>query len=74
MCMVPDGDTPIEIKWTFEGKELSPVMGYNVGRVGARMSILYFKPVSQEYGGAYACVASNPSGNDTHEAILRVHG
>jgi len=73
-CMVPVGDTPIEIAWTHEGKPLSQFMGYSVGKLGPRTSILLIEPVTPEHGGCYACIASNPSGRAVHEATLRVHG
>ncbi|XP_024891161.1 LOW QUALITY PROTEIN: hemicentin-2-like [Temnothorax curvispinosus] len=72
-CMVPIGDTPIEIAWTHEGEALSQFMGFSVGKLGPRTSILLIEPVTPEHGGRYACVASNPSGRVIHEATLRVH-
>lgn len=73
-CMVPVGDTPIEIAWSHEGEALSQFMGYSVGKLGPRTSILLIEPVTPEHGGRYACIASNPSGRALHEATLRVHG
>ncbi|XP_035731487.1 Down syndrome cell adhesion molecule-like protein Dscam2 isoform X14 [Vespa mandarinia] len=72
-CMVPVGDTPIEITWTYEGQLLSQYMGYSVGKLGPRTSILLIEPVTPDHDGRYACVASNPSGRAVHEATLRVH-
>nr|XP_050869956.1 cell adhesion molecule Dscam2-like isoform X22 [Vespula vulgaris] len=72
-CMVPVGDTPIEITWTYEGQLLSQYMGYSVGKLGPRTSILLIEPVTPDHDGHYACVASNPSGRAVHEATLRVH-
>lgn len=73
-CMVPVGDVPIEIAWTHEGEALSQFMGYSIGKLGPRTSILLIEPVTPEHGGRYACIASNPSGRTVHEATLRVHG
>ncbi|KAG5309252.1 DSCL protein, partial [Acromyrmex insinuator] len=72
-CMVPIGDTPIEIAWTHEGEPLSQFMGFSVGKLGPRTSILLIEPVTPEHSGRYACVANNPSGRAIHEATLRVH-
>ncbi|KAK2577361.1 hypothetical protein KPH14_003477 [Odynerus spinipes] len=72
-CMVPVGDTPIEITWTLQGEPLSQYMGYSVGKLGPRTSILLIEPVTPDHDGRYACVASNPSGRAVHEATLRVH-
>ncbi|XP_043494052.1 Down syndrome cell adhesion molecule-like protein Dscam2 isoform X3 [Polistes fuscatus] len=72
-CMVPVGDTPIEITWTYEGQPLSQYMGYSVGKLGPRTSILLIEPVTPDHDGRYACLASNPSGRAAHEATLRVH-
>lgn len=72
--MVPVGDTPIEIVWIYKGKSLPQYMGYNIGKLGPRTSILLIEPVTPEHDGLYACVASNPSGKMIHEATLRVHG
>jgi len=73
-CMVPVGDTPIEIVWTYEGELLPQYMGYNIGKPAPRISTLLIEPVTPEHDGRYACVASNLSGKTVHEATLRVHG
>ncbi|KAG7213702.1 hypothetical protein KM043_002941 [Ampulex compressa] len=73
-CMVPVGDTPIQIRWTHEGETLSQFRGYTVGKLGPRTSILQIETVAPEHAGRYACIASNPSGKVVHEATLRVHG
>lgn len=73
-CTVLVGDTPIEFNWTHENKTLSQFMGYSVGNLGPRTSILMIETVTPEHSGHYACVASNPSGKTIHEATLRVHG
>ncbi|KAK1126108.1 hypothetical protein K0M31_004749 [Melipona bicolor] len=72
-CMVLVGDTPIDIAWTHEDQPLSQFMGYNVGKLGPRTSIMLIEPVTPEHAGRYTCIASNPSGKATHEATLRVH-
>ncbi|KAK9305165.1 hypothetical protein QLX08_003819 [Tetragonisca angustula] len=71
--MVLVGDTPIDIAWTHEDQPLSQFMGYNVGKLGPRTSIMLIEPVTPEHAGRYTCIASNPSGRATHEATLRVH-
>ncbi|OAD62724.1 Down syndrome cell adhesion molecule-like protein Dscam2, partial [Eufriesea mexicana] len=72
-CMVLVGDTPIDITWTHEDQPLSQFMGYNIGKLGPRTSILLIEPVTPEHAGRYTCIASNPSGKAMHEATLRVH-
>lgn len=73
-CMVATGDTPIDIAWTHEDRPLSEFMGYNVGKLGPRMSMMLIEPVTPDHAGRYTCIATNPSGKAIHEATLRVHG
>lgn len=72
--MVFVGDTPIELKWTLDGKKLSPALPHNIGNLGPRTSILQIEPVKPQHSGTYGCVATNLSGKTIHEATLRVHG
>ena len=73
-CMVPVGDLPLNFSWTFQGNPLLEIMGYSIGELGPRTSVLLIETVTPDHGGTYACVASNPSGKTVHEATLRVHG
>ncbi|XP_044595829.1 Down syndrome cell adhesion molecule-like protein Dscam2 isoform X11 [Cotesia glomerata] len=72
-CMVPVGDTPIQINWTLDGKPLPPSLPHNIGKLGPRTSIMQIEPVTSRHAGNYACVASNPSGKVTYESTLRVY-
>lgn len=73
-CMVPVGDTPIEINWTLNGKALSPSLPHNIGKLGPRTSILLIDPVTLQHSGTWACSVSNPSGKTEFESTLQVHG
>ena len=73
-CVVLIGDMPLEISWQFEGKRLAESMSHRVSQVGPRSSILLIDPVEPRHGGKYMCTAKNPSGSDSHQTTLRVHG
>ncbi|KAK0078522.1 hypothetical protein PV326_009304, partial [Microctonus aethiopoides] len=73
-CMVPVGDTPINITWTHDRKPLSLSLPHSIGKLGPRTSILLIDPVTSRHAGIYACIATNPSGKTIHEAALIVHG
>ncbi|KAA0202266.1 hypothetical protein HAZT_HAZT008156 [Hyalella azteca] len=73
-CYVPDGDTPLTIRWQFHGKEVSHTMGVSTTKLGARSNILTIESATHGHSGNYTCVASNPAGESRHVASLTVHG
>lgn len=73
-CGVIEGDRPITLRWTFNGREVSPRMGMSVLALGERSSILSISAVAASHAGNYSCTAENAAGTDTHIAVLVVKG
>lgn len=68
------GDTPISLKWLFEGRHLEVGDGVGITALGDRVSALTIPAVRGEHAGEYACVADNPAGSARHSAHLKVNG
>lgn len=73
-CAVVKGDTPITLKWLFEGRHLEMGEGVKITSLGDRVSALTIPDVRGEHAGEYACVADNPAGRTRHSAHLKVNG
>lgn len=73
-CAVVKGDTPISLKWWFEGRHLEVGDGVGITALGDRVSALTIPAVRGEHAGEYACVADNPAGRARHSAHLKVNG
>jgi len=73
-CAVVKGDTPISLKWLFEGRHLEVGDGVGITALGDRVSALTIPAVRGEHAGEYACVADNPAGSARHSAHLKVNG
>ncbi|XP_026295687.1 Down syndrome cell adhesion molecule isoform X8 [Apis mellifera] len=72
-CAVVKGDTPISLKWLFEGRHLEVGDGVGITALGDRVSALTIPAVRGEHAGEYACVADNPAGRARHSAHLKVN-
>ncbi|KAA0202265.1 hypothetical protein HAZT_HAZT008155 [Hyalella azteca] len=74
ICSVREGDSPIEIRWTLHGDEISPSSGIFTQRISERTSILSVNSVGSEHRGTYTCHASNPAGTSNFTQVLWVDG
>ncbi|XP_076672511.1 Down syndrome cell adhesion molecule 1 isoform X16 [Andrena cerasifolii] len=72
-CAVVKGDTPISLKWLFDGRHLEVGDGVGITALGDRVSALTIPAVRGEHAGEYACVADNPAGRARHSAHLKVN-
>ena len=73
-CSVAKGDTPMAIKWTFNGQVVTADMGVLVLLAGSRTSVLTIESVGAAHSGEYTCTATNAVGEATHTAQLTVKG
>lgn len=73
-CTVLKGDTPIDLKWLFQGNHLNIDDQVQITAMGNRVSTLTIPSVRGEHAGEYACVADNVAGRARHSAHLRVNG
>ena len=56
-CNVFKGDTPLNIQWTFLGKQLPMDRQFITQTFGDRTKILLIKDVSHGHSGTYTCLA-----------------
>lgn len=72
-CLVAEGDLPVEIQWTLNGRSLR-----DFGEVsyinGKRSSMLTIESVSYETSGNYTCTAKNRAGEVRYMTSLQVNG
>lgn len=73
-CLVPDGDLPLSIVWTVNGKNLKEYPEINIAKVGKRSSILSVESVSYEHAGNITCIANNSAGESHFTTELLVNG
>ncbi|ODN02698.1 Hemicentin-1 [Orchesella cincta] len=74
-CMVSSGDAPLQITWSFHGKDTSTMTqkGVSTAKFGERSSLLVIDSVSSHHVGTYTCFARNAAGNSSHSTDLRVN-
>lgn len=84
-CAVIKGDLPIDVVWSFNGREIEAANGafdehnYDnpdiaISRNSKRASTLTIESVAARHAGEYSCTASNTAGSATHSSILSVNG
>lgn len=73
MCHISKGDTPLEIYWEFNGKQLSRELG-TFSKVGDRSSVLVLPSVTGGHSGNYTCTAKNRAGSASFTTILKIIG
>lgn len=73
-CHVSKGDRPLQLSWSFHGRELSSHMGLATTKIGDSISVLVIASVAAGHSGNYTCTARNPAGVANHTATLQVNG
>jgi len=84
-CAVIKGDLPIDVTWSFNGREIEAANGafdehsYDnpdiaISRSSKRASTLTIESVAARHAGEYSCTASNTAGTATHSSVLSVNG
>uniref|UniRef100_A0A224YXH7 Down syndrome cell adhesion molecule 4 n=1 Tax=Rhipicephalus zambeziensis TaxID=60191 RepID=A0A224YXH7_9ACAR len=71
-CSVVIGDTPLEILWYQNEKRLTSLSSVKE-ETGTHLSTLSFKPLSEDHGGTYKCMARNAAGVDSASVELVVN-
>ncbi|XP_043064026.1 Down syndrome cell adhesion molecule-like protein Dscam2 isoform X30 [Drosophila ficusphila] len=74
MCLISNGDLPIDIEWYFNDYGISSYSGINVVKGGKRNSMLSIDSVQARHAGKYSCRAKNHAAavNFTTELIVNV--
>lgn len=76
-CIVTEGDTPLQITWTFHGTtdtSTNSQSGVSTMKLGQKSSVLMIESVTSEHTGNYTCTARNAAGVANYTAELIVTG
>lgn len=74
-CTVDLGDTPIDLEWFLNGKQIgNHVEGIVVTRFGQKSSILSIDKIKAGHAGKYTCRATNTAGSAYFTIKLAVNG
>lgn len=73
-CYVSKGDTPLNITWLLNGKEITNMFGITTIFIGSRTNLLTITSVQPEHVGLYTCKAFNKGGEGVHIAELLING
>lgn len=68
------GDTPLSLKWLFNGRRLEVDDDVKITSMGDRVSALTIPAVEGKHSGLYACLAENDAGRANNSAHLKVNG
>lgn len=72
--MISEGDSPLDISWSFEGNHINSEKGFSITKIGKKASLLLIDSVSEGQAGNYTCMARNRAGSVYHTATLNVYG
>lgn len=73
-CIVAEGDEPLDISWSFHGKDITSDTGITITKIGLRGSVLMIPKVGHIHTGVYECKADNPAGSTSESVSLKVNG
>lgn len=73
-CLVSQGDSPLEISWSFQGTELLSTLGVTTSKLGRLGSSLLIESASSIHRGNYTCTASNLAGVTNYTTEVEIHG
>lgn len=73
-CVVAEGDLPIQISWSLNGKNIADYQEITTSKTGRRSSFLAIESVSHENAGNYTCKAKNKAGESEYVTQLYVNG
>lgn len=73
-CFVLEGDTPLDISWTFNGSKSFKHLGITTAKVGQKTSLLLIEGAGSQHRGQYTCRAENPAGGVNFTTHLEING
>ena len=74
VCIVTEGDEPLDITWSLHGEVVSSEPGLTTNTLGKRTSMLTIQKVGYRHSGTYTCTASNSAGSRSQSVELKVNG
>ncbi|XP_046813705.1 Down syndrome cell adhesion molecule-like protein Dscam2 isoform X50 [Vespa crabro] len=72
-CIVPTGDLPLNIRWSYPGEEMGGSSGVLAKKVADRVSMLMISVITAKHSGEYVCTAENAAGTASHSTTLTVN-
>ncbi|KAF7411846.1 hypothetical protein HZH66_000742 [Vespula vulgaris] len=72
-CIVPTGDLPLNIRWSYPGEEMGGSSGVLAKKVADRVSMLMISVITAKHAGEYVCTAENAAGTASHSTTLTVN-
>ncbi|XP_048260984.1 Down syndrome cell adhesion molecule-like protein Dscam2 isoform X49 [Bombus terrestris] len=72
-CIVPTGDLPLNIRWSYPGEEMGGSSGVLAKKVADRVSMLMISIITARHAGQYVCTAENAAGTVSHSTTLTVN-
>lgn len=73
-CLVSQGDTPLEILWSFGNQVDLYRLGISTIKAGSKGSMLLIETAGYQHRGNYTCTAKNSAGTTEFTTILNIHG
>lgn len=73
-CIVPTGDLPLAIRWSYPGVEMGGSSGVIAKKVADRVSMLMISVITARHAGDYVCTAENAAGTSSYSTLLTVNG
>lgn len=64
----------MSISWTFEGQDISSMLGIKTLKMAEQTSFLSIASVTGAHSGNYTCIAKNRAGEDRYSTTLHVNG
>ncbi|GFR28229.1 titin [Trichonephila clavata] len=75
MCVITEGDVPLEFKWFKDGKSLQSEEGhFSIQMLDEFTSILTIKKLDSHSNGNYTCRVTNSAGSDEKSDVLVLRG
>lgn len=73
-CFVLEGDTPLDISWTFNDSTSFKHLGISTAKVGLKTSVLLIEAAGSQHRGQYTCRVENPAGVVNFTTRLEING
>lgn len=73
-CLVSEGDTPMDISWSFESSVPFTEIGISTHKFGYQGSVLLIAETNASHQGRYTCSVKNNAGTANFSTLLDVHG
>lgn len=73
-CLVSEGDLPLNVTWSFQGRSIELLPGVSTTQIRRKASLLLIDPVVDSHRGQYTCTVMNRAGHANYTTSLDVYG